>query len=101
MRNLTMSELKVIKKIFEKEKVWYCGIRGVEFLRHGEWADPEIMYNGYIFNCNDLEDRLLEYYNETENNNITFEEYITRNKDLVFSELDDLIIEGYYKGQIK
>lgn len=38
----------------------YYGIEGVIFHWHGEWADPEVEYNGKIINEVDL----LEYFAE-------------------------------------
>lgn len=84
----------------EKEKVWFYGIEGIEFKYNGDWADPHVVYDGYTLNYYDIEDRMCEYYNE-ENKDETFsfesfEKYMLLHKDLVFSELEDLICDGYY-----
>lgn len=36
----------------------YLDIKGVKFIYHGDWADPEIMYKGHLFNYYDVEDPL-------------------------------------------
>ena len=31
-------------------KRYWCGIRGVYQIWHGQWADPEVRYKNYICN---------------------------------------------------
>ena len=40
------------------EPDWFYGIQGIEFIWHGEQSDPEVAYNGKIYNYFDLEDML-------------------------------------------
>ncbi|MCR4773056.1 MAG: hypothetical protein K5854_01685 [Prevotella sp.] len=42
----------------------YCGIYGIEFIPHGEWADPELRYGRYLLNYFDVEDEFVPGYNE-------------------------------------
>lgn len=48
---------KQIKNSVEEasEKTWR-GITGTKFIWNGEWADPEVEYDGEIINANELED---------------------------------------------
>lgn len=36
------------------------GVEGTRVIWHGEWSDPEIYYDGYLFNYWDAEDALSE-----------------------------------------
>lgn len=36
----------------------YRGVDGIEFVSHGAWSDPELIYNGKSFNYWDIEDAL-------------------------------------------
>ena len=38
--------------------IWplWMGIRGFYFVYHGEWADPEIIWHGYVINLHEIED---------------------------------------------
>lgn len=47
-----------IKRTPKLVEGFYRGAKGVEFVGHGEWADPELIYNGYSFNYWDIEDAL-------------------------------------------
>ena len=42
----------------------YRGVPGSTFIWHGEWADPEIWYDGVELNGNDIEDGLWSWFNE-------------------------------------
>lgn len=37
---------------------YYCGAEGVELVSHGEWSDPELVWEGLSFNYWDIEDAL-------------------------------------------
>lgn len=43
----------------ERCPLW-CGVEGTRYIWHGEWADPEIYYDGYLFNYWDVMDGLSE-----------------------------------------
>lgn len=38
----------------------YLGIKGIEFIWHGEWADPEIVYGGESFSEPEISGGLAE-----------------------------------------
>ncbi len=42
----------------------YCGIPDIIILWHGEWADPEIRWNGLTCDYYDLDDALWDCYAE-------------------------------------
>ena len=37
----------------------FCGIEGVKFIDHGEWADPELKYGNKYINYYDIEDFII------------------------------------------
>ena len=39
-------------------------IRGIKFIWHGSWSDPELIWHRQSFNYYDLEDTLWSYYRE-------------------------------------
>lgn len=45
-------------------KKYFYGIRGIEFIWHGAWSDPELIWHGRSFNYYDLEDTLWSMYRE-------------------------------------
>ena len=72
----------------------YCGIPGVEFIYHGDWADPELIYKDHVFNVYDAEDFLWDEFQERTNNTGACEEFVQwlhDNPYLVTNYLDDLI----------
>lgn len=77
-----------MRKFFELEDV--------EYISHGDWADPEIKYNDginiYSFNYYDLESGLEQCYDaDYPNRNIEFNEYLKNNTGVIYSELENLI----------
>lgn len=40
---------------------WH-GVKGTTFISHGEWADPEVWYDGEEINGSFLEENAWEYY---------------------------------------
>lgn len=77
---------------------WY-GIESIKFIWHGEWADPEVCYNGMVVNAYIVENTMVEKYREyCEENNITpdelgdgFEQYMRDNSE----EVKELIEIAY------
>jgi len=72
----------------------YLGIKGVKFIYHGDWADPEIMYKGYLFNYYDVEDPLWEDFQDRTNGQGTadeFEQWLKDNPYYVTDWLEELI----------
>lgn len=45
-------------------KNYFYGIRGIHFVYHGEWADPELIWHGKSFNYFDVENSLWELFQE-------------------------------------
>ena len=48
----------------KREKKWFYGIYGIQFIWHGEWNDPELIWHGQSINYFDIEIPLWDYYNE-------------------------------------
>ena len=46
------------------EKQMYRGISDVYILWHGEWADPELSYQGKVVNYWDVEETVIDWYRE-------------------------------------
>ena len=42
----------------------YRGCKGVEFVWHGQWSDPELRYKGFTFNYWDIENALWDFFLE-------------------------------------
>ena len=76
----------------------FYGVPGVEFIWHGNTADPEVEYKGDRFNYFDLEEFLWDAFKEVVditgmNDNESedaFREWVAENNDLVYSELEML-----------
>lgn len=77
----------------------YCGIKGIKYIYHNEWSDPELMITlyGYDFKVNEYEviDDMWEEYIRDDNGNIIrdqdfegFSKYLREN----VSELKERII---------
>lgn len=48
----------------KRQKKWFYGIYGMEFIWHNEWCDPEVIWHRHRFNYFDIEDPLWDYYRE-------------------------------------
>lgn len=44
-----------------EQKEFWRGVEGVEFIWHGEWADPELRYGNIVANCVEVENDLQAY----------------------------------------
>lgn len=42
----------------------YRGTKGIEYVSHGAWADPELIYDGKSFNYWDIEEALWDMFCE-------------------------------------
>lgn len=87
----------------------YRGAAGIEYVSHGAWSDPELIYDGKSFNYWDIEDALWEMFCEElhENTGITlieidsnmgeyesmFDVYV---QDCAVDYLKDCIFGGYF-----
>lgn len=82
----------------------YRGCKDVLFKFNGAWADPDIIWNGYTFNYEDIEDALWSMFLEdtghkdSEANDARveeeFSEYI---RPIIVDYLKDVIYGGYFK----
>jgi hypothetical protein len=45
----------------------FLGLRGVYYIWHGEWADPEIEYYGKLYNYWDVVDAMIEVQRSFDN----------------------------------
>ena len=101
-----MNNLKTLEEIFApiKPNRLYCNIPDVYFIWHGEWADPEVMYQDKLFNLPmDVEDLLWANYEwDCEENGFevieeNFAEYVENNSEDVYEILNNLIEAWIYK----
>ena len=72
----------------------YCNVPGVQFIYHGDRADPELIYKDHMFNALDVEDSLWNEFREKTNGKGTADEYaswVAVHPSLLTDLLDDLI----------
>lgn len=93
-----------------KPKDLYCGVPDVEFVYHGDWADPELIYQGKSYDYYDIEDPMWEAYNEDfpapkdynsdeyKEWEDRFDDYVRDNAYMVYDYLDNLNDCGAYYG---
>lgn len=102
-----MNNLKTLEEIFAqpiKSNRLYCNVPDVYFIYHGEWNDPEVMYQDKLFNLPmDVETPLYNYYceyceeNGREVIDEDFAEWVENNSEDVYEILNNLIAFGMYK----
>ena len=46
-------------------KKWFYGIYGIEFIWHGSWSDPELIWHKKSFNYYDVENTFYEIWKST------------------------------------
>ena len=85
--NKKLSTLTFINE--SKMNEGYLGLSDVEYIHHGAWSDGEIKYNGFLYNYYDLEQGLLDSY-EDDDSDLSFDDWIKENKNEVYSILDYL-----------
>ena len=74
----------------------YCGIPDIIILWHGEWADPEVCWNGLTRNYYDLDEILWErYVEECRENGTTaevdlFPAWVKKNAETAIGLLQDM-----------
>lgn len=68
---------------------WY-GLKGIIFISHGDYADPELEYKGVRFNVHDIEDALWNSYCEKcgDASEEGFADYLRKNEDEVYDTAD-------------
>lgn len=94
-------------KAMSKKNNWR-GCENIEFVNYNEWADPDIVYNGYVFNYWDIEDALWNDfldatgYDDSDSDNpeieSEFDLYVQENAECYLS---DCIFGGYFKNGSK
>ena len=82
------------------EEANWCGIEGIEHIWNGAWSDPQIKYNGHIYNEWDVQDYIGDTFNAemeeegidvTDNDwHVRFAEWCKENPETVKALLDDL-----------
>lgn len=90
-------DLKIIDgkmHIVPKEYPNWYGIEDIGFIWHGEWADPEIEYDGMVVNSFDIENTMWERWlyeeNGDENDDIGFSNYMLENKSDIYQILEEM-----------
>ena len=87
---------------------FYRGAEGIEYVSHGAWSDPELIYDGKSFNYYDIDDALWGEFCEIvsedtgipvaeidSNMNVyedAFNEFV---QDNAVNYLEDCIFDGY------
>lgn len=89
-------------------KNYWCGIRGVYQIWHGQWADPEVRYKNYICNEWDLQESMYitmkdriadgEDWGDPDNDN-DFMNFCKQNADLVKQDIIELSTGGVYESK--
>ena len=89
-------------------KNYWCGIRGVYQIWHGQWADPEVRYKNYICNEWDLQESMYitmkdriadgEDWGDPDNDR-DFMNFCKQNADLVKQDIMELSTGGVYESK--
>jgi hypothetical protein len=89
-------------------KKWFYGIYGIEFVWHGEWSDPELIWHKKSFNYYDVETPLWEtFFEECSEKGLPADEYIfgdwvKKNARLAREYLQNLMeCKCFYGGVLK
>lgn len=79
-------------------KAYFYGIYGIQFIWHGEWSDPELIWHGKSFNYYDVENYLWELYKE-DAPDLDFEKWVKKNAYLARECLQNLLdYKCFYGG---
>lgn len=82
----------------------FYGIRGIKYIWHGAWADPELVWHKKSFNYYDLENSLWELFREdcrqtgSAPDENTFPAWAKKNAYLARELLQALLEGGYFYG---
>lgn len=90
---LTMEELLLVQRMFEKPKVWFYGIEGIQIIDNGEWSDATLIYKDKEISWFNMEDSLYNDFLEVggkDGDDKAFLEYVRGNKEYVFEVADYL-----------
>ena len=80
----------------KNNKKWFYGIYGIEFIWHGCWSDPELIWHGHSFNYYDLENALYDEYKEynpnyDDNDDSDFAVWVKKNAYIAREYLQNLL----------
>lgn len=89
-------------------KQYFYGIRGIEFIYHGDWSDPELIWHKKSFNYYDVEMPLWDAYTEecrfvhsTDPDEKAFPAWVKKNAYLAREYLQNLLDnKWFYGGQL-
>lgn len=83
--------------VWTNSKETYRGVPGSTYIWHGEWADPEVLWNGVELNVTDIEEGLWYYYEDDceergeKPTNQGYEAWLKEmGTEFIASQLDDL-----------
>lgn len=62
------------------KKKFYMGIRGIEFIYHNDYTDPELRYKGRLYYYYDFEEMLMNDHKESESE-LSFEDWVAQNHE--------------------
>jgi hypothetical protein len=84
-------------------KKWFYGIYGIEFIWHGEWSDPELVWHKKSFNYYDLENCLYDDFKEEKpnGNDDDFATWVKKNAYLSRFYLQLLLDNKCFYGGLK
>lgn len=73
------------------------GCKNIQMRYYNEWADPDLIYKGYVFNYWDIESTLSQMFVEetgfAEDDEVAFNHYV---QDHAESYLEDVILGDYF-----
>ena len=102
--SLSRTHRPVKEKVRKRMREGWRGHPDIEMIWHGEWADPDLEYKGYIFNYWDVEDAMWEDFLEVTGHKDSeandpkvekeFNQYVIENAAYY---LDDIIAGGYFE----
>lgn len=56
--NIMAVKKMIMEGLYDSRPMWLGVCKNIKFKFHGEWADPELVYNGYLLNVNQMYDYL-------------------------------------------
>ena len=73
----------------------FLGIENTQYIWHGEWSDPEILYKGVSIGSWDIDDGMYNMYTEDIDEGLypdgyDYDNWVSENKDRIADMLDDM-----------
>lgn len=81
----------------KNNKKYFYGIYGIEFIWHGAWSDPELIWHKKSFNYFDVENYLYDVYRE-DAPAIDFDIWVKKNAYLARECLQNLLDAKIFYG---